>query len=188
MVTTSPLPAEDGFRLVTVGAGVKVAEAALVAVPPFAVTTTAPLAPAPTLAVMEVWLLATIFVAATPPTVTAVAFCRPVPVMVIVVPLPTWVGLKPVTVGGVNVKVPPLVAVPTGVVTLTVPVVPAPTTAEMEVALLTVNDVAAVLPKLTAVAPVKLVPVIVTAPRYPAGVVKPVMVGSALVIKPIVFE
>ena len=43
-------------------------------------------------------------------------------------------------------------------VTSTVPV-PAGESAMIEVALLTVNDAAAVLPNLTAVAPVKLVPV-----------------------------
>jgi hypothetical protein len=57
---------------------------------------------------------------------------------------------------------PVLFIVPLAVVTLTLPEVPAPTTATMLVALTTVNEVAAVPPKLTAVAPVKFVPVIVT--------------------------
>ncbi len=54
--------------------------------------------------------------------------------------------------------------VPPGVVTVTstVPAVPAGAVAVMLVALLTVKLVAAVEPNLTAVAPVKLVPVIVT--------------------------
>lgn len=47
-------------------------------------------------------------------------------------------------------------------VTLTDPLEPLPTTALMVVALTTLKEVAAVPPKLTAVAPVKLVPVIVT--------------------------
>jgi hypothetical protein len=51
---------------------------------------------------------------------------------------------------------------PLDVVTLTLPVDPAPITAVMEVALTTVNEVAAVPPKLTALTPVKFVPVIVT--------------------------
>ncbi len=51
---------------------------------------------------------------------------------------------------------------PFEVVTLTAPVVPEPTTAVILVALTTVNVVTAVPPKLTAVAPVKFVPVIVT--------------------------
>ena len=51
---------------------------------------------------------------------------------------------------------------PPGVVTLTLPEVPDATTAVMLVAETTLNDVAAVPPKLTAVAPVKLVPVMIT--------------------------
>jgi hypothetical protein len=51
---------------------------------------------------------------------------------------------------------------PFDVVTLTLPVAPAPTAAVILVALTTVNEVAAVPPKLTAVAPVKFVPVMVT--------------------------
>ena len=47
-------------------------------------------------------------------------------------------------------------------VTLTLPVAPVPTTAVILVALTTVNEVAAVPPKLRAVAPVKSVPVMVT--------------------------
>ena len=57
---------------------------------------------------------------------------------------------------------PANVEVPVGVVTLILPEVPAATTAVMDVALTTVNDVAAVPPKLTALALVKLVPVMVT--------------------------
>ena len=49
----------------------------------------------------------------------------------------------------------------------------------MLVALTTLNDVAAVSPKLTAVAPVKLVPVMVTVTPLPTDVgVKEVMVGA----------
>ena len=57
---------------------------------------------------------------------------------------------------------PANVPVPDAVVTETVPEVPAPTVALMLVALTTVYVVAAVPPKLTAVAPVKFVPVMVT--------------------------
>ena len=75
------------------------------------------------------------------------------------------VGVKDVIVGDgvadINEK-PTLLAMPFDVVTLTLPVAPAPTTAVILVALTTVNEVAAVPPKLTAVAPVKFVPVIVT--------------------------
>jgi hypothetical protein len=75
------------------------------------------------------------------------------------------VGVKDVIAGaGVAVtKVNPvLLAMPFDVVTLILPVAPVPTTAVILVALTTVNDVAGVPPKLTAVAPVKFVPVIVT--------------------------
>jgi hypothetical protein len=56
---------------------------------------------------------------------------------------------------------PVLVAIPPGVVTLTLPQFPALTTAEIVVLLFTVKELAAVPPKLTAVAPVRLVPVMV---------------------------
>ena len=63
-------------------------------------------------------------------------------------------------------------------VTLTLPEVPDATTAVMLVAETTLNDVAAVPPKLTAVAPVKFVPVMVTdVPTAPLIGVKLVMVG-----------
>ena len=54
--------------------------------------------------------------------------------------------------------------VPPGVVTVTstAPALPAGDVAVIDVALLTVNEVAAVAPNFTAVAPVKLVPVMVT--------------------------
>ena len=75
------------------------------------------------------------------------------------------VGVNDVIAGAgvadVNVN-PILLAMPLDVVTLTLPVVPVPTTAVMLVALTTVNEVAAVPPKLTADAPVKFVPVKVT--------------------------
>jgi hypothetical protein len=68
---------------------------------------------------------------------------------------------------------------PFDVVTLTAPVVPAATTAVMLVALTTVNEVAAVPPKLTAVAPVKFVPVIVTVCPVPAEIgLNDVIVGG----------
>ena len=98
-----------------------------------------------------------------PPKVTAVAPVKLVPVMVTTVPEPPLLGVNEVMVGGgMKVKVPLLVAVPPGVVTVIVPVVPLPTVAVIEVALVTVKEVAAVPPKATAVAPVKLVPVMVT--------------------------
>ena len=76
-------------------------------------------------------------------------------------------------------NVPVLVAVPPGVVTETLPVAPAPTTALMVVLLTTTNEAAAMVPNFTAVAPVKFVPVMVTVEEVPAVVgVKLVTVGG----------
>jgi hypothetical protein len=98
-------------------------------------------------------------VAAVPPKLTAVTPVKFVPVMVTVCPVPAEVGLKEVIVGGGKKVKPARVPVPDAVVTDTEPEAPAPTVALMLVALTTVNVVAAVPPKLTAVAPVKFVPV-----------------------------
>ena len=65
-------------------------------------------------------------------------------------------------------------------VTETLPVVPLATTAVILVGLTTVNDAAAVPPKLTAVVPLKLTPVIVTVCPVPVSVgVKDVIIGNA---------
>ncbi len=84
-------------------------------------------------------------------------------------------------------KKPAFVAIPPGVVTLIIPPLLGlvPTTAVMEVALLMIKEVAAAPPKFTALAPVKLVPVIVTeVPAVPKDGVKEVMVGAAASEKP----
>jgi len=98
--------------------------------------------------------------------------------MVTVDPGAAEVGAMVVMVGTETVKVAPE-PVPPGVVTETVPDVPLPTTAVMLVELATLNDVTAVPPSNTAVAPVKFVPVMVivdpTAPFVTA-----VTVGAAL--------
>ena len=101
--------------------------------------------------------------AAVPLKVTAVAPVKLVPVMVTWVPTGPLVGLKDVIVGGtVTVKLMPLVAVPPGVVTWIGPLVaPLGTVAVSWVLDVTVK--LAVVPlKVTEVAPVKLVPLIVT--------------------------
>ena len=70
-------------------------------------------------------------------------------------------------------------AVPLRVVTDTLPDEPLAGTAEIDVALITLKEAAAVPPKLTAVAPVKLVPVMVTvAPDVAVVGVNDVMVGT----------
>jgi hypothetical protein len=80
--------------------------------------------------------------------------------------------------GGTKVK-PVFVAVPAGVVTATLPEAPNPTVARMEVAESTKKYCAEESPNLTAVAPVRLVPVIVIWLEVPplAGV-NDVIVGA----------
>ena len=66
----------------------------------------------------------TVKVALAPLNVTAVAPVKLVPLMVTLVPTGPLAGVKLVIVGGlITVKLPALVAVPSGVVTLIVPVV-----------------------------------------------------------------
>ena len=155
----------------------------MVAVPPGVVTLTAPeIAPV----IREVIRVAatTVNGTATPPTLTAVApvKLRPLMVMVVVVePLGMVVGVKLVITGaGTGVKVKPaILAVPSGVVTLTSPDCAATgTTAVIRVAELTTKLCAATPPKLTALAPVKLLPEITTlVPGVAVAGVKPVMRG-----------
>jgi hypothetical protein len=107
-------------------------------------------------------------VAAVPPNVTAVALVKPVPVRVTEVPPAAGpdVGEMPVTAGAgrkVNWSADEVALVPPPVVTVmsTVPV-PAGDVAVICVAESTVKPVAAVPPNVTASAPVRLVPVMVT--------------------------
>lgn len=107
-----------------------------------------------------------------------------VPVIVTVVPMGPEAGVKAVMVGTAAKVNPFCVAVPPGVVTETLPEVPAAIIAVILVADTTLNDAAAVPPKLTAVAPVKFVPVIVTVvPMVPEAGVKDVISGSGKVPK-----
>lgn len=99
-----------------------------------------------------------------PPINTCVAPVKYVPLIVTICPADADAGENDVIVGSgfgryVN---PALLAEPDGVVTATLPDAPAPTIAVMRVALTTVKDCAGVPPKLTWVAPVKLLPLIVT--------------------------
>ena len=104
-----------------------------------------------------------------------------VPVIVTVVPAFALAGVKYEIVGPATNVNPDKVAVPPGVVTLTLPLVPAATTAVICVALFTANEVAAVPPKLTAVALLKAVPVITTENPLPVLVgVKEVITGTSL--------
>lgn len=134
------------------------------AVPPAVVTLTLPDFPEATVAVIWVAEFTVNDVAAVPPNDTAVAPVKLVPVIVTCIPLHADAGVNEVMVGaGVFRKVKPdFVAVPYGVITLTSPVVPEATAAVICVSEFTVNELAAVPPKDTAVAPAKFVPVIVT--------------------------
>ncbi len=122
-----------------------------------------PVVPLATTAVMLVALTTVKEVAAVPPKLTTVAPVKLVPVMVTTAPVAADNGVNELMLGaGINVKLLEEIAVPPGVVIDITPVVPLATTAVMLVALTTVKEVAAVTPKLTTVAPVKLVPVMVT--------------------------
>ena len=94
------------------------------AVPPGVVTLMVPVvAPAGTVACIEVAEL-TAKLALTPLKAIRVAPVKLVPLMVTLVPTGPLAGVKPVIDGGlITVKLPALVAVPPGVVTLIVPVV-----------------------------------------------------------------
>jgi hypothetical protein len=165
---------DDGLTLVIAGAGLYVnsSDGVVDDDPPVGVVTV--MSSVPGLAAGEVaviWVAESTVneVAPVAPNLTALAPVRLVPVIVTVVPPAAGPddGLTFVTLGAglyVNWSAAVLPEVPSvGVVTVmsTVPV-PAGEVAVIWVALLTVKDAAAVPPKLTAVAPVKLVPVIFT--------------------------
>ena len=68
-------------------------------------------------------------VAAVPPKLTALALVKPVPIITTELPVPVVAGVNEEMVGTAEYANPANVAVPPGVVTLTEPVVPVPTTA-----------------------------------------------------------
>lgn len=158
---------------------------ALVPVPLAFVTVIGPLvAPTGTTAVSLVDETTLKLVAATPPNLTEVVPVKFVPSIVTVVPLGPLVGENDVIVGdpaGVTVKLPELVAVPPGVVTLIRPLMaPDGTTAVICVEELTVKLVALVFLNCTTVAPVKFVPVMTTeVPTGPEVGANEVIVGAA---------
>ncbi len=143
----------------------------LAAVPAAVVMSIVPVrAPVGTLAITSVLDFTLNSVAATPPKVTAVAWLRLTPVMVTLVPTGPLAGVK-LVICGVTRKGTLLVSVPFGVTTVRLPVLaPLGTVVVISVLETTVN-VAARLPKLTLVAPVRFVPRMVTfAPTLaPAG-------------------
>lgn len=119
-----------------------------------------------------------------PPKLTAVAPMKSVPVIVTIEPIVPEVGVKEVIVGvdGVVYVNPANEEVPPGLVTLMLPDVPAATRAVMHVGEMKLNTNAAVPPKLTADAPEKSVPVIVTnVPVVPEVGEKEVMAGAGVI-------
>ena len=177
LVPTGPLP---GVKLVIVGGLITVKLLALLAVPSEVVTLIGPLeTPAGTVAVIAVAEL-TVKLALTLLNSTAVAPLKLVPLIVTLVPTGPLLGVKLEIVGGLmTVKLAALLAVPSEVVTLIGPLVaPAGTVAVIAVAEPTVK-LALVPLNSTALAPVKLVPLIVTlVPTGPLPGVKLVMVGG----------
>ena len=138
-------------------------------------------APAGTVAEIDVAEVNVTVAAATPLKAITVAPVRLVPVIVTLVPTGPLAGVKLVIAGGgVTVKLPVLVAVPPGVVTLTLPVVaPAGTVVVICVAETTVKADAAMPLNATLVALVKFVPVSVTAvPTTPVAGARDVKVGT----------
>jgi hypothetical protein len=122
--------------------------------------------------------------ATTPPIFTSLpALKKLVPVIVITVPTPPVLGLKSVMVGAGAKVNPVLVAVPPAVVTETVPLAPLPIVAVICVLVLE-TIVTAVPPNVTAVAPVRFVPVIVTVLPCPAMVgANDVIAGTGTKVK-----
>src|SRR5204863_259692 len=175
------------WSIVTVGGVVSptVKLAALLAVPPGVVTLIGPLvAPAGTVVVIAVAEL-TVKLALVPLNSTAGAPVKLVPLMVTLVPTgPLWAVKLVGVVGSPTVKLAALLAVPPGVVTLIGPLVaPAGTVAVIAVAELTVK-LALTLLNSTALAPVKLVPLMVTlVPTGPLPGVKLVIVGGLITVK-----
>lgn len=160
--------------------GVKYVKPLKVPVPPGPVTVTFPLTEPDATTATICWSFTRIkLTAATPPNFTAVAPVRLLPLMITLAKLDAEAGTT-LEITGVLTKVNPAsVAVTPDTVTVTEPVDPVPTTAVICVAELTMKLCAAVPPKLTLLALVKLVPIIVTdAPEVAVTGVKEVMVGA----------
>jgi hypothetical protein len=158
---------------------------ALAAVPAVVVTVIGPvLAPAVTVAVICVGESTVKEADGVPLNLTAVAPVKFVPEMTTPTPTRPLAGVNDVIVAEVTTKLVALVAVAAGVVTVIVPeLAPTGTVAVISVEELTVNETAEVPLNLTAVAPVKFVPVIATAlPIAPLPGLNEVMVGAFVAI------
>ena len=110
---------------------------------------------------------------------------KPEPLMVTVVPGNASAGVNDDMEGGGKKLKPAEDAVPPGVVTERFPLAPAPTMAVMLLAELTVKELAGSPPKSTAVAPVKLLPLMVTVvPVPPVCGVKELICGCGMYVNP----
>jgi len=128
----APAAAVVGANAVMVGAGINVKPASD-AVPPGVVKLTAPVAPDPTIATIEVEETTVNVVTDAPPNVMANVLLKLVPVILINAPAAAVVGSNAVMVGA-EIKVKPANdAVPPGVVKLTAPVEPELTLATIDV-------------------------------------------------------
>src|SRR5713226_5497095 len=187
IVTDVPTAPEVGFKLVMLGATVKLTP--LLATPPTVTTTFPVVAPAGTGATMLV-ALQLVGVANVPLNVTVlVPWVVPkfVPVIVTDVPTTPEVGFKLVMLGA-TVKLTPLLATPPTVTTTFPVVAPLGTGATMLVPL-QLDGVAAVPLNVTVLVPCvapKFVPVIVTdVPTAPAVGVRLVMLGATVKLTPL---
>jgi hypothetical protein len=153
-VTWLPAIACCGVKAVMVGGGAYV-NPVMSAVKTGSVTAILPVAPLPTTALIVVAFIIENEAAGIPPKVTAVTGVKLVPVMVTVESVPATSGVKEVILGIVTQVKLAADPVPYDVVTETLPVALAPTTAVITVGETIVNDVALVPPNFTAVALVK---------------------------------
>jgi hypothetical protein len=178
ILMTAPAPAIAGENNVMVGAGMKVNPLSD-AVPPGVVKLTAPEEPLPTMAIMEVEETTVNVLTGVPPNVIAEVFSKFVPVIFMSVPAAAMVGVNEVIVGA-GMKVNPASdAVPPGVVKLTAPEEPLPTTAMIDVEETTVNELTGVPPNVITEVFSKFVPVMLMSVPVAATVgVKEVIVGG----------
>jgi hypothetical protein len=178
-VPVGPLP---GLKLEIAGGAVTMKFEVEVAVPSGVVTLMVPVVvPLATVAVIRVLLVTMKLAAAVLLKVTAVAPVKSVPVIATNVPIGPLPGPKVDIVGAaITVKLPDEVAVPPGVFTLIFPLFePLATVAVTCVELLTEKLAAAFPPNVSAVAPVRFVPVMVTeVPEAPEAGLKLAMVGA----------
>lgn len=155
------------------------------AVPPGVVTDTLPVAPVPTTAVIWVAEFTTKDAAGIPPNCTAVAPAKPVPLICIRRPCCAEAGENDVRVGAggvVNTK-PAREAVPPGVATERLPLLPAPTIARILLGLTTLKEEAGIPPKRSSVAPVKFVPLMLTCWPVVADVGEKLLIVGTPVLK-----